>query len=82
MKICGRECLECGDTIYSRARHDFRRCTCEAVAVDGGFNYCKVSAKPGSRSKPVEVDVDATVMQLFNDWALRIDKFGVIRAGV
>lgn len=32
-------CNICGDTIESRHRHDFRRCSCGNVFVDGGLDY-------------------------------------------
>lgn len=34
-------CTRCGDVIESMHRHDFRRCSCGAVAVDGGHDYLK-----------------------------------------
>ena len=34
-------CRRCGDEIVSRHRHDFRWCSCGAVAVDGGTAYLK-----------------------------------------
>lgn len=34
-------CTRCGDVIESTHRHDFRRCSCGAVAVDGGHDYLK-----------------------------------------
>lgn len=37
------ECKLCGDRIRSKNRHDFRRCTCGALAVDGGSHYLKRS---------------------------------------
>jgi len=33
--------LKCGDIIESKDRHDFKFCSCGAVAVDGGKNYLK-----------------------------------------
>lgn len=30
------KCLKCGSLIISKHRRDFRRCSCESVAVDGG----------------------------------------------
>lgn len=32
-------CKKCGDVIESKYRHDFRMCSCGAVAVDGGHDY-------------------------------------------
>lgn len=34
--ITAIKCNNCNDTIFSRAQHDFHRCTCERVFVDGG----------------------------------------------
>lgn len=30
------KCLKCNDIITSKHRRDFRLCSCESVAVDGG----------------------------------------------
>jgi hypothetical protein len=37
------KCLKCNDIIESLHRHDFKFCTCGAVAVDGGTSYLKRS---------------------------------------
>lgn len=37
------KCNTCGDIIQSMYRHDFKRCKCKALAVDGGNEYLKVS---------------------------------------
>ena len=37
-----RQCLKCGETIYSLYRHDFVKCKCGAIAIDGGFDYCRI----------------------------------------
>lgn len=34
-------CLLCGDFIVSKHRHDFVKCTCGAIAVDGGQEYLR-----------------------------------------
>lgn len=43
MKILlnGGMCLKCGETVYSRNRHDFKYCKCQAIAVDGGHDYLR-----------------------------------------
>lgn len=33
------KCNRCGDVIESKHVHDFVRCSCGAVAVDGGLDY-------------------------------------------
>ena len=35
------ECLICHDHIESTHIHDFKRCTCKNIYVDGGKNYIK-----------------------------------------
>jgi hypothetical protein len=34
-------CLKCGDVIESKHRHDFQKCRCGAIAVDGGLSYVR-----------------------------------------
>ena len=34
-------CRRCGETIESRHRHDFKFCSCNGVAVDGGREYLR-----------------------------------------
>ena len=34
-------CVECGDTIESKSRHDFRTCRCGKLSVDGGPVYLR-----------------------------------------
>lgn len=35
------ECLECGDHIESKHRHDFQSCHCGLIFVDGGLEYLR-----------------------------------------
>ncbi len=41
-------CLGCGDEIVSGHRHDFKYCSCGAVAVDGGTAYTRRLYKDGA----------------------------------
>lgn len=34
-------CTHCGDVIESTSTHDFKWCSCGAVAVDGGLSYLR-----------------------------------------
>lgn len=43
-KNCIR-CTKCNDIIESKHRHDFKFCTCGAVAVDGGHDYLRRCGK-------------------------------------
>ena len=35
------KCKKCGDIIESKSTNDYRRCSCGAVAVDGGKDYLR-----------------------------------------
>jgi hypothetical protein len=35
------QCKKCGDIIESKTEHDFKYCSCQSVAVDGGKEYLK-----------------------------------------
>lgn len=76
MKISAIKCLKCGDKIFSRARHDFHGCGCQDCFIDGGFDYLKIS---GDNFEIVEIDVDVSKEELYNDWNKGIDKHGVIK---
>lgn len=39
------QCKLCNDIIESTSRHDFKRCKCGEISVDGGKSYMKRSAK-------------------------------------
>jgi hypothetical protein len=38
------QCRLCEDIIESKSRHDYVRCSCGEIAVDGGTDYRKRSA--------------------------------------
>ena len=35
------KCRKCGDVIESYSVHDFKFCSCESCAVDGGHDYLR-----------------------------------------
>ena len=77
MKIKALECKNCGDTIFSRARHDFMTCSCGKVSVDGGFDYMKIVGwKKDFIIK--QINVKETRKELYQDWNYNINKFGRI----
>jgi len=43
MKILSNrvKCLKCGDVIYSAHRHDYKKCSCGNIGVDGGMEYLR-----------------------------------------
>ncbi len=80
MIVTGIKCDNCGDTVYSRTRHDFRWCSCESCAIDGGQrDYFKVTGNPGEY-KFVEIEVpNVTLQDLYDDWNNSKDKYGIIK---
>ena len=92
-KVQAIQCPQCGDIMYSRARHDWRTCSCGTgesgdhvlgIFVDGGFNYLRFGWNekvfPDGRPEPIEIEVDASPLEIYNDWNKRIDKLGRIKA--
>lgn len=79
MKVKAVKCSKCRDTIFSRAQYDFRSCTCGSISIDGGLEYTRMLWKKGKMPETFELDVDATVAQLYQDWNKRINKFGLIK---
>jgi poly-beta-hydroxyalkanoate depolymerase len=47
------QCRLCEDIIESKSRHDYVRCSCGEIAVDGGTDYRKRSA--GNLSNIIEL---------------------------
>lgn len=78
MIINGIKCLSCGDVVYSRTRHDMRGCTCGDVAIDGGFDYKKVSYRK-SCPENIQLDIDVTKDELYHDWNNNVNNFGLIK---
>ena len=66
---------ECEDIIYSRVGHDFRRCSCGHCAIDGGFDYTKVT---GLFFTFGELEINTTKTSLYADWDKSHDKYGKI----
>ncbi len=40
------KCVKCGDIIESYHRHDFVKCSCGAIFVDGGKDYLRRGGRP------------------------------------
>lgn len=74
-------CPNCGYTVFSRARHDMRSCSCKQSHIDGGFDYVKFGFK-GDEPKRIQIAVDASRRELYDDWNQRTDLYGVIDPGV
>ena len=79
MKVFAIKCKKCGDTVYSRATHDFRWCSCKSAAIDGGQeDYVKITGEP-ENIESMQINIDETREMLYNDWNKRIDKLGIIK---
>lgn len=78
MKANAIKCPKCKDVLFSRTRHDFRWCSCGSVAVDGGFNYMKVSFKDEC-PQSLEIEVNESKEELHKDWSSGSDKYGIIK---
>lgn len=77
IKVNAIKCKECGDTIYSRARHDWRECSCKNSFVDGGVDYLRYG---GMASEAFQVEVDVKdARELYDDWNFSRDKYGLIK---
>ncbi len=63
------KCNECGDVIESVHRHDFVRCSCGAVAVDGGKSYLRRAAKEWGMFTEMSVILDPL---FFVEWPVPI----------
>ena len=57
------KCLECGETIVSRSRHDYVTCGCpNGAMVDGGNDYERYGAKDMDRIEPKYIYADDDFM--------------------
>ena len=73
------QCPNCGDIIYSRARHDFRSCTCGDTFIDGGFDYTRIGAKEHNKVQVKKKLIkNVTRKDLFNDWNYNGNRYGLI----
>lgn len=54
------KCTKCGDIIFSTHVHDFVRCTCGVIAVDGGMAYLRrVGDMSVCEDRSMSMDIDA-----------------------
>ena len=64
-------CLRCSEEIISEHRHDFRRCKCGAVAVDGGLAYTRrLGAIGGWIDTSIYAEPNATKEELLEGAAM------------
>jgi len=80
MIIKAYQCKVCEDILFSRAKHDYRTCSCGKISVNGGIEYLRVTSTNQFPNK-IELDLEITERELFVDWNSRKDEFGWIRSG-
>lgn len=79
VKVTCVTCPKCGDTIYSRARHDYRSCSCDSVFIDGGFDYVRMGWHPELGEEPKVFNkfiMNCSRKDMYNDWNFNINKYG------
>jgi hypothetical protein len=73
------ECKNCGDTVYSRADEDFRKCSCGSIEVTGGYTHFKHFAIPGAKYEVKKININISLDRLYDDWYDMEDNFGLIK---
>lgn len=81
MKVKGIKCPYCKEIIYSRARHDFKRCSCGKIFIDGGRDYIRYGSTKDiiNDIEIYEIELDVTEINLINDWNNYKKKYGCIK---
>ena len=58
--ICNKaKCLNCGDTLISHHRHDYKSCSCNSLSVDGGNAYLSRGYNDLSQVEELSIYSDA-----------------------
>jgi hypothetical protein len=80
MIVYGVKCKLCRDTIYSRARHDFRYCSCGNVFVDGGqYDVGRQGLNVKDSFTPAFMNLEEVDKKdLYQDWNGQTDKYGLV----
>ncbi len=61
------KCAKCGDLLHSKHRHDFQGCTCGAVYVDGGNDYCRYGGEASDVIVVSDDDSECTLAGLIKE---------------
>ena len=95
VKVAAIKCLLCGDTIYSRANHDFKWCSCKNCYVDGGPSIISddddndggnmrvgwtIKSKIIDVVEIIELSKEVSAKKvLINDWNRDINDYGLVK---
>lgn len=72
-------CPKCKDVIYSRVRHDFRTCSCESCAIDGGRDYTKITGTLGKLFALTLNNIEEKDLEKDFSKRLKKSKYGLIK---
>lgn len=72
------ECKECDVIVYSRTSDDVRPCSCGRVVVMGGQEHFKYDIYTNPDYEIKKINVDASMIDLYNDWLWMEDKYGLV----
>ena len=68
------KCLECGDIIESKQKHDFVRCSCHSCFVDGGDEYFRIGwSDPDKCIKIMEDGTEVLLSDSLKDKSKRME---------
>lgn len=69
MKIISNKakCTKCEDVIESKYAHDFKWCSCNTIAVDGGKSYLKRLYKHKEDIEEMSETVDEVILEICED---------------
>jgi hypothetical protein len=77
-RVTTATCTGCAKEIYSRARHDFRKCECPLQTfVDGGLDYMRCGSTQGLPIIRYRF-INRTKAEIYDDWNHSTDLLGVI----
>lgn len=76
-RIMATECHYCHDILFSRARHDFRWCSCGKTYVDGGSDYLRIGWTD-RRPRTYKLFIHQSPSVLYDDWNSKTDRYGRI----
>ena len=84
VEVVSYKCPKCKDRVFSRANHDFRGCSCGAIAVDAGFSGYGGRLIWSDGIDPSQFDrqvlkLPQTQQELYDDWNTGTNKYGIIK---
>lgn len=51
------QCFKCDEVVFSAMRHDYSKCSCGNVFIDGGKDYCRYGMTDLNSSEVVTIDL-------------------------